>query len=178
MCFNPLSSSEFSSFSSYLPWLQQHIPDWASFKILTHSEYLGFEVGPTAESAQFGKVLASFKHHLSIIISSGAPPSISVFIYNFWLFLNFLIKLSWLPFLNFCLVMNPSGIAIFLKPPLIVSPPPYYFMVNLMDSINFLLWKLILLPLPLELLCPLLIIAILVWFSSDSFSCRFRGFWL
>ena len=59
-----------------------NIPDWADFSSASHAEYLGFEVGPTAGSVQWGKVLASFTNHLSAISSSDTPPSISVFVYN------------------------------------------------------------------------------------------------
>ena len=78
----PLVPPDSQYFSQYSMWLQQHLPDWSEFKIATHAEYLGFEVGPTAGSCQFDKVFASFKHHLSTIVSSGAPPSVSVFSYN------------------------------------------------------------------------------------------------
>ena len=75
----PLVSSSSQYFPRYSSWLSHNLPDWASFKIVTHAEYLRFEIGPTAGSAQYDKVMASFYHHLSVITASGVPPSVSGF---------------------------------------------------------------------------------------------------
>ena len=93
----PLVPSSSPLFCSYRVWLEKHIPDWASFKIATHAEYLGFEVGPEAGSYQWVKVLEAFNANLTATSNSGAPPSISVFIYNAKLVPKFSYKAQLVP---------------------------------------------------------------------------------
>ena len=98
-------------FHQYSEWLSSNIPEWTDFKIASHAEYLGFEVGPTAGSAQWDKVALSFHHHLSSIVCSGAPPSVVVFYYSTRRVPKCSYKSQLVPPL--CLLMNPSGTVIF-----------------------------------------------------------------
>ena len=78
----PLVSPDSLLFAEYLDWLTVNIPEWSNFKVVSHAEYLGFEVGPTAGAHQWDKVLSAFQHQLSSVTHCGWPSSISVFYYN------------------------------------------------------------------------------------------------
>ena len=78
----PLVPKDSSTFLAYHEWLVQHIPEWSEFKVASHGEYLGFEVGPAAGEHQWVKVHKAFSHALAVVANSGAPLSIAVFTYN------------------------------------------------------------------------------------------------
>ena len=93
----PLVPGDSKLYPCYSVLIQKHFPAWASFKICSHAEYLGFEIGPTAGSAQFSKVISSFNLHLSTILATGAPPSVSVFTFNVKMITNFSYKSQLVP---------------------------------------------------------------------------------
>ena len=78
----PLVPPDSVLFDHYSDWINKNIPDWSSFSFASFSEYLGFEVGPSAGKHQWDKVLSSFKQQLFSVTHCGAPPSVSIFTYN------------------------------------------------------------------------------------------------
>ena len=80
-----------------MDWLTVNIPEWSNFKVVSHAEYLGFEVGPTAGSHQWDKVLRKVEREVAVLAHSGATPSVSVFNYNIRLVPKFAYKAQLFP---------------------------------------------------------------------------------
>ena len=70
----PLVRPDSLTFFAYHDWLVQHIPEWSEFKVASHGEYLGFEVGSAAGKHQWVKVHKAILHALPYVTNSGAPP--------------------------------------------------------------------------------------------------------
>ena len=79
----PLVPSESRFSRLYQTWLRLHIPDWTSFKIVTHAEYLGFEIGPAAGSYQWARVLNSVACQVATLSTCALPPLCVCFFFQY-----------------------------------------------------------------------------------------------
>ena len=66
-----------------LEWFTINLPDWASAKIASHGEYLGFMLGPTAQSEQLLKVFPKWSQRISDIKEGKTSMFISIHACNF-----------------------------------------------------------------------------------------------
>ena len=62
----------------YRIWLQHKNPDWTSFKLASHAEYLVFEIGPAAGSCQWHKLISSVQTQLTSLDTCAPPPSLRI----------------------------------------------------------------------------------------------------
>lgn len=63
-------------------WLARHNPEWCDFRIEAVGKYLGFMVGPKANSRQWVSPLKKFVDRATDIGTARAPLSASMYMYN------------------------------------------------------------------------------------------------
>ena len=63
-------------------WLQENIPEWFNFNIKSSAIYLGFFLGPTADSTQWDKPMRKYLARARAIGATHAPFNISAYMYN------------------------------------------------------------------------------------------------
>ena len=63
-------------------WLEETIPTWMTFRIQNKGKYLGFFLGPEANSAQWNGPLEKYTSRVDAIYASHAAISISSYSYN------------------------------------------------------------------------------------------------
>eukprot|EP00973_Karenia_brevis_P032145 4433002-Karenia_brevis.AAC.1 len=63
-------------------WLQDCIPEWASFRVLHAAEYLGILLGPSADQNQFEKTKAKYDERCDDVAAAGMSALLSALAYN------------------------------------------------------------------------------------------------
>ena len=69
--------------SNIKSWLCTHIPPWKDFIIQSYGKYLGYIIGPAADSQQWQSPISKWRARTHAIASSAAPTSVSCALYNF-----------------------------------------------------------------------------------------------
>jgi hypothetical protein len=63
-------------------WLRHHCPEWAAFKIVSHSRYLGIIMGPGAGERSWAAPLIKYNDRCGAIAASRGPPALATWFHN------------------------------------------------------------------------------------------------